>query len=301
MGFPRRLLQFVRCTRDGGSLALVDGFTAVRTDSVEEGDVLCAECGTRFGIRGGILDMLSVDALDRESSHERRLRDETAARLQPEGPAWWDNEHNRMEMLPTLEAVFARKPRFVLELGCGDGRYTGLLAAQAELVCAVDFSLNSLRVLQGRIQDHANVGLICADVTSFRVVPGAFAQVFSTLVSNLPSHAHRNSLYRLAKSALGPTGQFIFSAHHHGLREIAGRVAKSGAYREGHIYRYNLTVGECLREVKPHFGRVRVTPIQIYFPFARRVGLPLIPMSRLLERIPVMNRLASLLLCVAEG
>lgn len=36
-------------------------------------------------------------------------------------------------------------------------------------------------------------------------------------------------------------------------------------------------------------------------PFAKRIGLPTVELSRRLERVPVVNRLGDLILCVAQA
>jgi ubiquinone/menaquinone biosynthesis C-methylase UbiE len=56
----------------------------------------------------------------------------------------------------------------VLEIGCGDGRWTDCISSVAKAICCVDFSSNMLSELQKRITFHCeSVKFICADV--FRV------------------------------------------------------------------------------------------------------------------------------------
>ena len=117
------------------------------------------------------------------------------------------------------------------------------------------------------------------DVTTMKVCAGHFDRVFSTLVSNLPSREHRNAMYRLASCALKPDGRLVFSTHHHGYRQRLRGETKSGRYKQGGIYRYKFTVSECKAELWPYFNVVNARPIQIYFPFARRLRLPLVAQS----------------------
>lgn len=298
-GFPREFLSTLRCTADGGALQLAEDAAPTRSGAIAEGMAQCRVCGRQYAIEGGILNLLDAAALDEESRHEQRLRDlewgaDTAS--QP----WWEDAHNGMEMSPTMEALQLDGAQTLLELGCGDGRYTVVLARSCRTL-AVDFSLESLRTAARRLDGVAGrVGLVLGDVSTLKVAERAFDVVFSTLVSNLPSRQHRDALYALSRRALRPDGRFVFSAHHHGIHQRLSGEEKSGRYEEGGIYRYNLGMGECRAEVRPYFERVRVKPIQIYFPFGRRLHLPVARLSRLMEHVPLANRLGQLILCTAR-
>lgn len=79
---------------------------------------------------------------------------------------------------------------------------------------------------------------------------------------------------------------------------FAGRP-KSGRYREGGIYRYNFDVAECRAEVAAHFNAVTARPARVYLPLSRTLRLPVERLSRLAERVPLVNRLGELVLCTA--
>jgi len=205
-----------------------------------------------------------------------------------------------MEKLPTLAAVEPLRGKVVLELGCGTGRYTEDLAQASKAVLAVDFSAESLRVLAAKLGAVDNVGLVQADVTRLALAGGAFDRAVSTLVSNLPTRAHREAMYRLVAEALHDEGSFLFSTHHYGLRERLRRVPQDGRYTPGGIYRRLFTRAEIGDELVPYFAARRSRPIQIALPLTTRLGLPLIPMSRVLERVPLLNRFGELLLVTAR-
>lgn len=61
------------------------------------------------------------------------------------------------------------------------------------------------------------MGLVLGDINTLQVAPKQFRLGLSTLTSNLPSWEHRESLYRLARTALAPHGRFVFSTHFHGI------------------------------------------------------------------------------------
>jgi SAM-dependent methyltransferase len=298
-GFPRHFIALVRCVHDGGELALEPGFTATaRSNAVRSGHLGCVVCATRYAIEGGILNLLDAQTLDAQCAAEQRSRDLEGATVDPVLDAS-DQAHQDMEMLPTLAALPIRRGQTMLEVGCGEGRYTLKLASQAPIL-AIDFSVCLLRKLQARLPaDAVDVGLVACDVTQLKVARSSFDVVFSTLTSNLPTRAHRESLYLLARQALSAQGRFVFSSHHHGLRQRLAREAKSGHYKTGGIYRYNFHVGESKAELAPHFGMVDARPIRVVLPLARTLKLPVVALSRWLERIPLLNRFGGLVLGVA--
>lgn len=305
IGFPMILIEKLMCTLDGGKLQLqpqhqLDDCGAL----VTHGALQCQSCASRFPIEAGIVDM-GVGALDDESRHERALRDRDATNLELTGVTWYDNavdpvQHNAMEMDPTIQALDLESQHSLLELGCGDGRFTRALASKVEWLMAVDFSRESLRVLQRRHRGANNVGLVLGDIGTLALAPTGFDRILSTLTSNLPTRELRNAMYRLAAHAAKSDGRFVFSAHHHGLRQKLYGIEKSGAYDEGGIYRYNLTLSECRAEVKPYFDDVIARTVQIYLPLSNKLKLPVLPISRALERIPVVNTLGDLVLCTAQ-
>lgn len=299
-GFPKCLLQFVRCPHDGAELELANGYLAPPgdADSVQSGRLVCRLCSAVSFLDGGILKLLSGIPLDEAGANELQRRNSDRATVGPmDTPT--RRMQNEMEMLPTLEALPVRPEHTVLELGCGEGRYTLPLAARTH-VLAVDFSIELLRILQSRLPANArNVGLVLGDITTLKVAPQKFDFALSTLTSNLPSRQHREALYHLARTALAPRGSFVFSSHLQGIRQRLAGEKKSGYYKPGGIYRYNFGLREAIAEVQPYFRRVHVRPIQIHFPLARTLGLPVVRLSRLLERVPVLNLFGMLLLGVA--
>lgn len=298
-GFAIKLIPLVRCPREAGELALAEGFAVTPDDptSVQSGRLFCQTCGSEYGISDGILNLLNQDALDEASANEQKLRNDEQSTFDDTSSA---RAHHEMEMLPTLAAVPLIPGQTILELGCGEGRYTRLLAGRAQLL-AVDFSIELLRVLQRHLPPGtSNIGLVLGDITTLKVQPGRFDYALSTLTSNLPSRSHRESLYRLACGALAPTGRFVFSSHLQGIHERLTHQQKSGQYTPGGIYRYNFGLRESATEVRPYFEKVDARPIQIYFPFSRTFGLPVVKLSRMLEHVPLVNLLGHLVLVQAS-
>ena len=302
-GFPRYAISTVYCTHDGGELVLKQAWeSSDRGDAVQNGMLACRNCQSTFPISEGILDLCDDSALDPESRHEHSLREKQyRAAVDVNEPVWCENsEMERAEITPTIEALQADGSQSLLELGCGDGRLTTALAHRFKSILAVDFSLEALRRLQMRVADRSNIALIRADISTLKICPGSFARALSTLVSNLPTLEHRNSMYRLAGKTVGANGRFVFSAHYHGFWPRAFGKKKSAYYEEGGIFRHNMTVKDCKSEAGHYFDDVKAWPIQIYLPLSRRMKLPLYRTSRALEHVPGLDSLGKLVLCTAE-
>jgi SAM-dependent methyltransferase len=301
LGFPIEMIALVRCTHDGSELILEPGHctTSHAPDAIESGSLRCRHCSEVFRIEGGTLNLFDHSRLDEESLHEQKRRNADGYTVDPlDTPL--ARAHHTMATAPTLEALPVNGASTILELGAGEGRYTLPLAARGARILAIDFSRELLGVLRTLLAPEARVGLVLADISTVKVARAEFDCALSTLTSNLPTRGHRESLYALVHHALHDAGRFVFCAHHHGIRQVLGRQEKSGRYRPGGIYRYNFTVRECVEEAAPFFGRVLAHPIQIHIPFARRMRLPIVRLSRMLERVPLLNRFGMLVLCVAE-
>jgi uncharacterized protein YbaR (Trm112 family) len=297
--FPVEVVELICCPAEGHRLAIGDVVHGDAT-GVRDGDLRCPACAVKYPINDGVLCMFEREHLHPDSLHEVTTRDERAATADAANTPW-ATEDDEAEFVPTLAALAPGPADSIFELGCGDGRYTVGLVGRCRLLVALDFSEQSLRLLQRRLPAGTRIGLINADVTTFKTAPRCFDKVFSTLVSNLPTRTHRDSLYRLAASAVREPGKFIYSVHHYGLKERLKGVVKSGLYGPGDIYRYLLTMSECRKEIQVHFRKARIKSIQIYLPLARRLRLPLSAMSSFLEKVPLLSRWGTMLLCEASS
>ncbi len=297
-GFPISLIAAIRCTVDGE--ALVRAGESHPGDWIADGSLVCAKCHARYSIEEGILNMLDPTALDEESRHEQSLRDKGAGSGMLTYPAWYEAENDAAEIIPTIEALGLIDSPRLLEIGCGEGRYTTAMHDRCAMLLATDFSRESLRVLARNLPSSSATGLVLADITRLRTADRFFDAILSTLVSNLPTAEHRSTLYGMCARALKENGRFVFGTHHYGIRQRFAGVAQSGRYTEGGIYRYLFTSSEVRNELGIFFGKVAVRPILAYLPYARRIRLPLRAQSRILERVPYLKNLGELLLCTAE-
>lgn len=105
----------------------------------------------------------------------------------------------------------------VLELACGTGIWTGLLAARADSVTAVDASPEVMRINSAKLSEQSRHGL---DVVSkvrfieadlFEWTPDHMYDIvfFGFWLSHVP-HERLDGFWQLVKAALGPGGRFFF-------------------------------------------------------------------------------------------
>ena len=127
-----------------------------------------------------------------------------------------------------LDAVVVRRAplrlagREVLELGCGTGKNTGWLAAEARQVVALDFSAGMLAVARDRVR-APHVRFVQHDVRAvWPLAPATVDVVVGNLV--LEHVAELAPVYREAARVLRPGGQ-LFLCELHPFRQLRGAQA----------------------------------------------------------------------------
>jgi SAM-dependent methyltransferase len=279
------LLPLLRCVRDAGQLVQ-------STDR----EVKCSGCGATFAVRGDVLDLL-VPSSEGESAFERGVRNQEA-RISRGHPAYRNSWDDDLESETTMRALGELKGLTVLELGCGPGFYTRRLAAAGARVIALDFSEEALKINAANLPAGAQVALVLADVSTAKVAPKSVDLAVSTLYSNLPTGELRRAANRLAHEALGDTGRYFVSAHHHHLRRFG--KPKSGRYEGSAIFFQGFTAADLRGELEETFSRARTWPICVWVPWASRLIEARASLSRLAEMIPGLNKLGLILLAEAR-
>ena len=138
----RALLPLLRCSRDGGELSL-DAESVSDDTGVVDGQLRCGVCESVYRIENGIARLM-VDTASAEDQREIAIRDHEEFYTSP-GPfvpppdGWRSELMDRLEIPSHLAALQPLAGKTVLEFGCGDGRFTMLLAAMEVRVLAVDF------------------------------------------------------------------------------------------------------------------------------------------------------------------
>lgn len=101
----------------------------------------------------------------------------------------------------------------ILELGCGSGRLTGILAASGAQVVGIDVSPDLLARARGRLHTAANVQLLQADMRNLAVRCRFDAVVApDDPFSHLTKDADRDRALAAATRHLAPHGRFILDA-----------------------------------------------------------------------------------------
>lgn len=118
------------------------------------------------------------------------------------GEGWDHNAHYHDYLLGQVPGRCAD----VLEIGCGAGEFSRLLARRAGRVVAVDLSPRMIRLARERSKPHTNVEFVNADVMSYQLPDGQFDCVATlTTLHHLPAEA----ALRKVRKALRPGGVFV--------------------------------------------------------------------------------------------
>ncbi|WP_055585637.1 class I SAM-dependent methyltransferase [Peterkaempfera griseoplana] len=96
----------------------------------------------------------------------------------------------------------------VLELACGTGQWTSLLAARARSVTAVDAAPEALAIAQDRVKS-TTVRFTCADVFTWRPPRRYDTVFFAFWLSHVPPE-RLPAFWNTVADALTPTGKVIF-------------------------------------------------------------------------------------------
>lgn len=238
----------LRCPDDGSPL-LAEGSTAV-----------CPACGRRCEPVDGIYPLLPSGETPRDVAAERAQRDREARQY----------DHllalrllSLVEIPLTLDPLRLTPADRVVDVGCGTGRLSlPLLAAGVECVC-VDHSLESLRVLRGKLPAGARVTLVQGDASRLPVCDGwATAVVSSQMLEHLPTPELRSTAVSEMARVLQPGGRLALTAYWHAplLRPVLQREGR----HSGEIFFHRFERKELRRLLAPHFRVDRLTGRLVY-------------------------------------
>ena len=114
------------------------------------------------------------------------------------------------EMLERMVTYVLREPRRVLELGCGTGNYTAVLAERfpRAIFTLVDGSAEMLAAAKYRVGEGRTVHTIESMFEDVELRPGSYDLVTSCLAVH---HVRdKEPLFRRLRAALEPGGTFVF-------------------------------------------------------------------------------------------
>lgn len=291
LGFPLSLVPFLSCQSCSSELE-VDS----PSKFVLQGTLLCRECGKTYSIQRGIVCFVDQDLLDDVRKSEIRSRDEEAPRYDRRLAARFEKE-----VVSTLRAIGDVKGKRVVEYGAGTGRLTKEYVEDVGSVIASDFSFRSLEILAENLHGETNIGLVCADATTFRLRPRSFDVAIATqFYEHLPTSELRESFLSGCFTALRSGGRFISTTYHYDLRMRIKKTQQEGMHPTGIFYHY-YTKAELARDISRHFLIENMFPIDITLPFEARLHLPANIggwISRFFEHVPLVRDLGHLLLVV---
>jgi SAM-dependent methyltransferase len=318
-GFPRKFLPVLRCAQDAGELSLLSEAQHDDT-SIIEGMLRCKTCSHEYPIQDGIVRLM-LDALTQETRHEIALKDEEYEAMSEEftvpSDGWRSEFLDRIEVPPHMAAVQPLDGRRVLELGCGDGRFTILMAQQGAEVLAVDFSFAALRKLRRRLPSGKaptsylvkqrleqnlteQVGLVQADASAFHVAPLIFDRALSA--TPLDDRDERMKMFRTVSECLKDAGRYVAGVEYDYLQRRMLGLPVARRYTPGGIFIEHFDMATMRREMAPYFSRVRMSLIRARVPFVKKLPMSLaVNISLAVCAIPLLRQLGDILLVRAEN
>jgi len=115
---------------------------------------------------------------------------------------WNHNAHYHSYLMTHIP----RQCRHILEIGCGTGRFSRLLAGRAERVLAIDLSPQMIRLARKRSKLYPNIDFVTGDVMTYQLADNQFDCVATlTTIHHLPME----SMLRKIRKALKPGGLFV--------------------------------------------------------------------------------------------
>ncbi len=319
VAFPRHLLPLLRCVQDSSQLLVCH---EVQSDKagITDGSLRCTKCSREYAIHDGIVRLIT-EALTGETKHEIALKDQEYDTM-PEvftAPVdgWRSELLDRIEVPPHLAALQPLEGRRVLELGCGDGRFTLLMAQQGAEVLAVDFSRAALRKLGARLLSGTapttyqiaakctggalaeRVGLVQADASAFHVAPRSFDRALSA--TPLDGRDERLQMFRSVAEALRDDGRYVAGVEYDYLQRRLLGLPVLRRYTPGGILIEHFDMAKMRRETAPYFLRLRMSLIRARVPFVKRLPMGLaVRVSLAVCAIPLLRQMGDILLVCAE-
>jgi SAM-dependent methyltransferase len=218
----------------------------------------------------------------------------------PPAEGWRSVLSDVLEVPAHLDELQTSPSHTILELACGDGRFTSLIAKTGARILAVDFSINALRLLAQRLPAGARVGRVQADINQLHLASRAFDRVLT--LTPLDSRDERMNMFRTIAQALTDDGRYVGSFEHDDLNRRLLGLPLVRRYSKDGILIEHLTTKTMRLESAPYFSIIRVRPIRPRVPFAAKLPPGLArPLLRLVAALPFVRHFGELLLLTAQN
>lgn len=143
--------------------------------------------------------------------------------------AEWDaaEKHTAEEIRPLVDLCDIRKTDKVLDLGCGTGIITALLAERASEVVALDIADNMIDIAKAKYADsNLNVRFVCGDFYTADLPKFDYVVIFNAYPHFTDSAAFVRRLYEVLRdggrfAVLHNIGRATLDEHHDNVRDIS--------------------------------------------------------------------------------
>jgi SAM-dependent methyltransferase len=294
----------LRCNEDAGEFTIVME-DRVHGDGVLDARLRCKICGCEFQIKDGIA-LLLLRQLSSEDQHEMNIRDRidydctNPGAFTPPADGWRSVFSDKLEVPTHLKELQVSQSNTVLELACGDGRFTSLIAETGARLLAVDFSINALRLLAHRLPVGSRVGRVHADINHLRFASRSFDRALS--LTPLDSRDERMAMYRMVAHSLTDDGRYVASVEHDDLNRRLLGLPRVRRYSRDGILIEHLTAKTMCNETAPYFAKLRIRPIRPRVPLVAK--LPrffALAILRTVAALPFVRQFGELLLLTAQS
>lgn len=129
------------------------------------------------------------------------------------------------DYIEELFRKYNKKPKLVLDLGCGTGSITNILAKRGYDMIGVDLSADMLNVAKDKATvENLDILYLCQDIREFELY-GTVDAIICTLdvINYITDPKDLDRVFALVKNYLNPDGIFIFDINtEHKLRNVLG-------------------------------------------------------------------------------
>ena len=145
----------------------------------------------------------------------QKIRDDFDRLAQCDREEWNHNNHYHKFLLKQLPLHCES----VLDIGCGTGAFSRLLAERCDLVVALDLSPNMIKVAKQHSREHTNIDFQVADILKWKLPVQQFDGIISIAAVH---HLPLENLLPSLKNALKPGGKLVILdlLEHESLHDI---------------------------------------------------------------------------------